>query len=210
VERRRLVADRFTRIWSLVETIAHEPGLSRGELAQRFALSERQLQADLNVIKQEIGLPLVRLHGYRFDSDGATDGDLGLRDALTLYLLVQRAAADESFPRDALAEIERKLPRAFPPMLQPLASRTLSSAGHDGYGPGPEIFACLAEALVRQQPVKLRYGAHSAVGYLTEPIVEPRILLPYQNAWYLIGRCHQRQRDLMFPLEGLESASLEL
>ena len=48
---RRLAAERFRRIWQLVEEIAGEPGLSRKQLAARHALSERQIQADLNVIR---------------------------------------------------------------------------------------------------------------------------------------------------------------
>ena len=56
---------------------------------------------------------------------------------------------------------------------------------------------------------RLRYARRSGVGYLTEPIVDPHLLIPYRNAWYLIGRCHQRRRVLMFALAGLESASLE-
>ena len=209
MDRKRLVADRFARIWSIVETIAREPGLSRSELAQKFALSERQLQSDLNVIKGDMGFPLTRLQGYRFASEEPESGALDLHDALTLYLLIRRAADDESFPQEALDGVAEKLSRAFPPILRPFAARTLSTRD-DTIGPGPELFACLAEALVRQQPVKLQYPPRSGVGYLTEPIVDPQILLPYRNVWYLVGRCHQRRRTLMFPLDSLTSASLDL
>src|SRR5499433_3444679 len=65
-DHKRLVAERFRRIWQLVEDIAGQPGKSRKELASQFALSERQVQADLNVIRREMGLPLVRRQGYRF------------------------------------------------------------------------------------------------------------------------------------------------
>ena len=63
-DHRRLVAERFRRIWQLVEDIASQPGKSRKELASQFALSERQVQADLNVIRREMNLPLVRKQGY--------------------------------------------------------------------------------------------------------------------------------------------------
>ena len=48
-DHKRLAAERFRRIWQLVEDIARAPGKSRKELAAQFALSERQVQADLNV-----------------------------------------------------------------------------------------------------------------------------------------------------------------
>ena len=52
------MADRFQRIWSIVERIDQMPGLGRRQLSEEFALSERQLQADLEVIRVEMGLPL--------------------------------------------------------------------------------------------------------------------------------------------------------
>src|SRR4029078_13631563 len=73
-DHRRLAAERFRRIWQLVEDIAREPGKSRKELAAQFALSERQGQADLNVIRREMGLPLVRRQGYRFLTEGQDTG----------------------------------------------------------------------------------------------------------------------------------------
>jgi hypothetical protein len=60
MERKRLVADRFRRIWHIVQDIAETPGKSRKELADKFHLSERQVQADLNIIRTEMHLPLVR------------------------------------------------------------------------------------------------------------------------------------------------------
>ena len=68
-DHKRLVAERFRRIWQLVEDIASEPGKSRKELAGQYSLSERQVQADLNVIRREMNLPLVRRQGYRFVTD---------------------------------------------------------------------------------------------------------------------------------------------
>ena len=59
-DHKRLAAERFRRIWQLVEDIARFPGKSRKELAAQFSLSERQVQADLNVIRREMELPLVR------------------------------------------------------------------------------------------------------------------------------------------------------
>src|SRR6266567_8325695 len=73
-DHKRLVAERFRRIWQLVEDIACHPGKSRKELASQFSLSERQVQADLNVIRREMGLPLVRRQGYRFLTDSHEPG----------------------------------------------------------------------------------------------------------------------------------------
>jgi len=215
LDRKRLVADRFKRIWSVVQFISDHPGLTRKELADHFALSERQLQADLNVIRDEIGLPLIRIHGYRFVESPASDTarhDFTLRDLHTLFLVIHRASDDPSIPSGAIQDVLDKLPSAFPPPLQPLVRKTLCAYAGDEFGPTPEVYARLAEALVRGHPVKLNYPPRSSPsypGYLTEPIVDPEILFPHRSSWYLIGRCHQRKRDVMFCLDGVDSVSLD-
>src|SRR5438034_10288818 len=92
-DHRRLVAERFRRIWQLVEDVASHPGKSRKELAAQFALSERQVQADLNVVRREMNLPLVRRQGYRFDTSTTDCGpQFTLAEAQLLLMLLRRAA----------------------------------------------------------------------------------------------------------------------
>ena len=215
MDRKRLVADRFKRIWSVVQYISAHPGRTRKELADQFALSERQLQADLNVIRDEMGFPLTRIHGYRFIETSSSDSvvrDFTLRDLHTFTLLIHRAAEDPSIPHDAFQEVVQKLPAAFPPPLQPLVRKTLCAYTGDQFGPTAEVCANLAEALVRRCPVKLNYPPRTNVGYpgyLTEPIVDPEIMFPHKSSWYLIGHCHQRKRDVMFCLDGVDSVTFE-
>ncbi|MPZ13746.1 MAG: hypothetical protein GEU73_04870 [Chloroflexi bacterium] len=210
MERKRLVPDRFKRIWSIVRCVAEHPGLTRFELAHRFALSERQLQADLNLIRDELRLPLERRRGYRFSNGDTSSNALNLKDIHTLFLLVGRARCDPAFPHEALDDLSAKLPHVFPAPLQPLVRKALSFHDQPGIGPGPAVFACLTEALVRRQPVKLHFTSGTSVGYLTEPIVDPEILLPHGDSWYLIGACRQRGRVVMLCVDGVESASLEV
>src|ERR671927_1439587 len=102
-DHKRLVAERFRRIWQLVEDIAGQPGKSRKELASQFALSERQVQADLNVIRREMGLPLVRRQGYRFLTDTPDAGpQFSLAEAQLLLMLLRRATHDPSLPVERL------------------------------------------------------------------------------------------------------------
>src|SRR5579859_6583808 len=114
-DHKRLVAERFRRIWQLVEDIASHPGKSRKELAAQFALSERQVQADLNVIRREMSLPLVRRQGYRFLTDTSETGpQFSLAEAQLLLMLLRRAASDASLPVDRLRSLMVKLPYLFP------------------------------------------------------------------------------------------------
>ena len=104
-DHKRLVAERFRRIWQLVEDIASNPGKSRKELANQFALSERQVQADLNVIRREMGLPLVRRQGYRFliDTPGRRPAVLAGRSAAAADAAAARGARPEPAGRIACA-----------------------------------------------------------------------------------------------------------
>src|SRR6202165_5290890 len=98
-DHKRLVAERFRRIWQLVEDVASQPGKSRKELATQFSLSERQVQADLNVIRREMGLPLVRRQGYRFLTDTPDSGpQFSLAEAQLVVMVLRRVAHDPRLP----------------------------------------------------------------------------------------------------------------
>src|SRR6266700_4652388 len=128
-DHKRLVAERFRRIWQLVEEIASHPGKSRKELATQFSLSERQVQADLNVIRREMNLPLVRRKGYRFLTDTQDAGpQCSLSEAQLLLMLLRRAAHDPSMPVDRLRSLMVKLPYLFPLHLRPLVAKTMEAA----------------------------------------------------------------------------------
>lgn len=202
-DHKRLVAERFRRIWQLVEDIASNPGKSRKELAAQFALSERQVQADLNVIRREMSLPLVRRQGYRFVTDTHESGpQFSLAEAQLLLMLLRRAAHDPSMPNDRLRSLMIKLPFLFPLHLRPLVAKTLEAASaSDRGGRQQEIFAALAEALLRKSYVKLHYPAGDPVSAIQEPIVQPEVLFPYCKSWHLIGTCRQRGRVMVFDLD---------
>jgi len=204
-DHKRLVAERFRRIWELVEDIASCPGKSRKELASQFSLSERQVQADLNVIRREMNLPLVRRQGYRFVTDTTDVGpQFSLAEAQLLLMLLRRAAHDPSLPNDRLRSLMVKLPFLFPLHLRPLVAKTLevASASERG-GRQQEIFAALAEALLRKSYVKLHYSIGDTGSAIQEPIVQPEVLFPYCNAWHLIGTCRQRGRMMVFDLDSV-------
>lgn len=202
MERKRLVADRFQRIWQIVECIAREPGLSRRELAERFALSERQVQADLNVIRSEMRLPLVRRQGYRFiEEASAPSGILELKEAQILLYLLRRAQQDGSVPSEPLSRLIAKLPSLFPPHLQPLVEKMVTNSPPRRRPDA--LFETLTRAIVNGTNVRLRYPRGTALATL-DPEVQPTLLLPYLDSWYLIGVCKQKNRLMMFDLAAVD------
>lgn len=208
--RQRLVADRFRRIWHVVEDIAAHPGKSRRELADKFHLSERQIQADLNIIRAEMRLPLVRKSGYRFVAEGVPSGNsaFDLREAQLLVMILRQATRDRTIPADRLRAMMRKLPAMFPPHLQPLVARTLEAVTGRQGGREQQVFAALADGLLRGASVKLHYppGDFTCPNY--EPIVQPELLLPYLSSWYVVGHCQQRNRVMMFRIDTVSAVTL--
>jgi predicted DNA-binding transcriptional regulator YafY len=211
MERKRLVADRFRRIWHIVEDIAASPGKSRKDLADMFHLSERQVQADLNIIRSEMHLPLVRRQGYRFATETgpeAGDGCFDLREAQLLVMILRQATRDRAISGDRLQSLIRKLPAMFPPHLQPLIQRTLEAVITPRSGLQQQVFAALADGLLRGSPVKLHYPPGDTSSPVPEPIVMPELLIPYLSSWYVIGECRQRTRTMMFNLDTVTAVTV--
>ncbi len=201
---RRFAAERLRRIWQMVEDIAHLPGKSRAQLAREFALSERQIQSDLNVIRTEMALPLVRRQGYRFSSADADAGPpFSLAEAHLLLVLLRRATRDPAIPSDRLRSLTAKLPYLFPVYLRPLVVKTLESVNAGGSSKREATLATLADALLRKRYVKLHYPAGDPLHALHEPVVLPEVLFPHLSSWFVIGHCRQRSRRMIFDLDGV-------
>lgn len=203
VGKRRLVADRFRRVWQMVQEIAERPGQTRVDLSERFHLSERQVQADLNIIRSEMRLPLVRRQGYRFVDEGTPSAEMicDLRDAQMLVLLLQHASRDRSIPDERMRALRRKLPAMFPSHLTPLVQRTLEAVIAPRSGSRHQVFSALADALLRGASVRLHHDALIWPYSVHEPIVTPELLLPYLGSWFVLGHCHQTNRSMMVDLE---------
>ncbi len=206
---RRLIPDRFKRIWALAEYVTAHPGVTRSALAQRFTVSERQLQADLTVMRRDLGLPLSRSHGYRIGSGSSDASVLTMRDIHTLYVVMDRASRDSSIRAEDVLSTASRIVDAFPAYLQRLARATLPSES-ETLGLTPALAAGLIGAIMKKDAVKLRFASSPSAGYPIEAVMTPEILLPYRETWYLIGRSGRQQRLVMLPLSGLRTVTSEL
>jgi predicted DNA-binding transcriptional regulator YafY len=208
VERDQLAIDRLSRIWAIIEYIAEHPGTSRRRLADSYALSERQVQEDLRVIREELRFPLVRRKGYRFSAeDDQTTIDFSFSEARALISALRAAALDRSSPQEPLKSLLAKLPNIFPLHLQPLIRKSLESLGNAEQMAEEKVFLVLTEALFEKRPVRIHLSTKVASS-LPNPVVEPQLLMPYMGSWYLVGRCRQRKRVMMFKVENIEAVTL--
>lgn len=204
--RQRFVADRFRRIWAVVEYVAANPGTSRAQIAQHFHLSERQVQADLNIIREDMNLPLVRESGYRFASDANAPAVLRDRDLMVLAQILG-SAVRRSLPAseaDPIRELAARLTEAFPPHLQPLARLLLGNLGHSRR----QIADALLAAIVGGTVVRLHHPPGVLVpGWIDDDLtVRPDLLFPHGRDWYLLAT-DARGRTRMVSLAAVESVS---
>lgn len=208
MERDQLAIDRLSRIWAIVEHIAENPGTSRRKLAERYSLSERQVQEDLRVIREELRFPLVRRKGYRFSAgEDHVALDFSFSEARVLIAALKAAAAERNAPQEALRSLLAKLPAVFPLHLQPLIRKSLDSLGNPEPALEEKVFLTLTEALFEQRPAKLHLSPRVA-SLAPDPVVEPHLLMPYLGAWYLVGRCRQKRRTMMFKVESIEAVTV--
>lgn len=201
---RRLVGDRLHRQWAICEDIATRPGQTRADLARTFHLSERQIQADLNQIRADMGLPLIRQGGYRFADEGATSSgprSLRLRDALVLVQLVVRGRRDRSAPREDVDALVAKLPDLFPPHLRPLAATCLVRRD--------AMLLTLAGALLDGASVRLDCPDWVDRWHGSTPVVRPELLIPHLGGFLLLGECKERPWTV-FRLEQVRSVTANL
>lgn len=208
----RLFPDRFRRIWGMVEAIAEAPGWSRRELADRFILSERQVQADLTIIRHDMRLPLVRDRGYRFTGEGgaAASGGLTIEDALLLVTLVETGGDRRLLRgRERIDSLVSKLPVVFPPHLQPLVTRMLDAV-RSAKTVHNRLFVGLASATLRGGWLRLSYPYGTGPAGCDDPIVKPELILPYCGGWYVIAETDpsDRTRSRMLPLDTVTAVTL--
>src|SRR5439155_1119965 len=110
---------------------------------------ERQMQQDLNVIKDEMRLPLRRRMGYRF-IEPEVRPRLTFECVETLLTLIDFAGGDPRIPRDRLAELSAVLPSLVPFHLRALVKVYLESDGSQH-----RLFMVLAQTILTRKYVRL-------------------------------------------------------
>jgi predicted DNA-binding transcriptional regulator YafY len=209
ISSKRLVADRYRRIWHIVQEIASAPWHSRRELADLFHLSERQLQADAKIIRGELRLPLIRRGGYRFIAEGGSSGSGGLtlQDGVVLMQMFDRARRDRAIDAEMLAGLRTKIAMLFPPHLAPLMQALASELG--GRQTGPSVLLALADAVLHGHLVRLDAYAHALRPWGPQATVRPSLLLPRLGRWYVISEDASTSRQRMIVLDEISAVTVD-
>lgn len=213
VLRKRLVADRFRRVWAVVEEIAARPGQTRAQLADKFHLSERQVQADLIIIRSDMRLPLIRRQGYRFETEGHSLGasTMSLGQAQMLVLLLAKSLHDRSVSTARVRALLSEIPTLCPPHLAPVVARLVEAVTSRTPSRHQRIIVLLTEAMLAEAWVTLTYDEGwrpFAKRVHFDPTIMPSVLLPYLDDWYVLGPCEQaRGATRMLTLEHVRTVT---
>ncbi|WP_433372166.1 helix-turn-helix transcriptional regulator [Streptosporangium sp. CA-115845] len=201
------------RLYALVEELrAVAPrGLSSRRLAERFEVSVRTIERDLDALRQA-GLPISarqgRNGGYALDK-AMTLPPLNFTPGEAVAVAVALSGARGTpFARDAhsaLRKIIAVMPGAAAREAHGLAEtvRLLVPAGEPlDAGVAQEI----REAVRRQRVVRIEYA--DVRGEKTIREVEAQLLVAGPRGWYLTGWCRLRRDTRAFRLDRVLSAML--
>ncbi len=205
---------RIARVLRIVQFIGSQPrSWSRARLAREFELSERMIDNDLQLIRHGLRYELSRANsGYYFvDGPPARALHLSLPETLALALAAQLArdtgTVDAAVVAGALAQLEG----ALPPRIVPYLRRATNDTERAPFGPTHQrdrTLALLQQALVEQRRVAMTYRSASRQGALTDRIVEPYHLLPYDRSWLLVSFDHLRAEVRMFKVDRIQECAL--
>ncbi len=174
------------------------------KLAQRFEISQKQAQRDIEFLRDRLNAPLKydhRRHGYYYSETSFELPSVWINEDELLSLCIASRLA-KSIPQD---EIKESLINLFDKLSENLASHSakfkdflnkVSVKNIEYYRIDKSIFRQVCENLFHQRNIEFDYfSPHTKEK--TRRIVKPLHLLSYMGRWFLIGYCAMK-RDLRY------------
>lgn len=200
---------RIRRVLDLVQLIAGQPRRwLRRDLATRFEVSQRQIDKDVDLIRNGMVLDLLHApEGYYFERlPRLAAAPLTFEQALALLLAAQlagrTAGVDMADLQGAMSHIEAQLPLPVRDFLR----RAALDATVDGRARHrTDILASVSQALVWRRKIRMVYASASRGGHVTERTVRPYGLLPYGRSWHVVAHCELRGDVRLFKADRIRS-----
>lgn len=203
---------RIGRVLEIIQYIATRPRVwKRRNLAERYELSERQIQKDLDIIRYRLGLPLEHDGtGYFFTRVPQLPAvSYTFPEALALLLAFQAAHHVLGVGSPDLAAAMARLQSVFPPEFVHFFSQIASQSSQPTERTHrQQTLLILNAALMAQRKARMTYRTQSRGGELTERVVHPYHIMPYVRSWQLIAYCERRAEVLMFKVDRIQAITL--
>ena len=203
---------RIARILEIVQLIASKPrSYKRTDLAQRFEVSERMIQKDLDVIRHGLKFPLSHdRQGYYFEHlPHLPTTTYAFSEALALLTAARAAQAIPGINSAELAAAIARLEAIFPDEFRPLVREATEKLPRRAVrAHRQEMLALLHRAWIEARQVRMVYVTGSRAGEATERVIEPYHIMPYGRSWHLIAFDHRRGEVLQFKVDRVQEAEL--
>jgi predicted DNA-binding transcriptional regulator YafY len=206
---------RIGRVLRIIQLISAQPRIwTRRSLAVEFELSERMVDNDLQLIRHALRFELRRSHreGYYFVGGPLLKPiTLSIPEVLALALAAQQARATGTVDSGAIAGALANLEDALPPGIVPYLRRTAAETSEPAFPPVRALGGTLAtvqRGLLELRKVAIAYASASQGDAVSERIIAPYCLLPYERSWQIIADDSARQEVRMFKVNRIQRCEL--
>lgn len=199
---------RTRRIVDLLLVITRQPRRwTRRRLAERYEVSEQQMDKDIQLIRHGLRMPLGHCsEGYYFEQMTALPAlTLTLPEALSLLLAARLGQHMPGVSGADLSAAVARLETLLPEPLLPIAANLERSARPRSPETGRLLELQLA--IAARSRLQIVYHSASHEGPASERDVDPYTLLPYQRSWYLVGFCHRRREVRIFKVDRIRQVA---
>jgi predicted DNA-binding transcriptional regulator YafY len=204
---------RLARVIRIITLIGNAPRRhTRRDLAEKFELSERQIDKDLQLIR----------HGLRYEMERTRDGYYFTRapelraiqyttpEALALIGAVHLArgtgAIDAATLGAALARTEDALPGAMQELIRPLRQTTVRQSPQQLHR--SEMVGLVLRSMAEQRCLSVDYESASRGGARIERVLRPYVLFPWEGSWMLAAHDSIRETERSFKVDRIHRATL--
>ena len=203
---------RTARILELVQLVAGKPRhYRRQDLAERFGISERMIQKDLEIIRHGLKLALQNDgDGYYFDRlPHLPTTAYSFSEALALLIAARAAQAVPGANSAELAAAIARLESIFPDEFRPLVREATEKLPRRAVkAHRQDMLTVVHRSLLERRQVKIVYETGSRAGEANARVIEPYHIMPYGRSWHVIALDHRRDEVLQFKVDRVAEAEL--
>jgi len=166
-------------------------------LSEKFELSEKQAQRDIEFMRDRLDAPLsydAAQKGYKYEDMSYELPPIWFKEdellALCLALRLASTLPDRRLKSSLYELLEKFLTFRFldsPPSLKDIKEK-VSVKNVEYYKVDEAIFHRIIDALFRNEPLKISYYTPHK-NEITERVIQPLHLLCYMGSWHLIAFC---------------------
>jgi len=186
------------------------------KLAERFEISVKQAQRDIEFMRDRLGAPLAysaEKKGYVFEDSGYELPPVWFKEdellALCLALRLASTVPDIKLKKSLYELLEKFLTFRFlnsPPTLVDIKEK-ISVKNVEYYRVGEATFREVVGALFRNASIRISYYTPHK-HELTERNIQPLHLLCYMGSWHLIAYCAMKEDLRDFALSRIRSIEI--